>query len=166
MGWKKTRREELKKFFGRKFETFEDLKEEVAPILWENKIIYEKYYLNDQKILWDKFEGKILANNKKLKALLSGNLDLIQRHSHKSYSNLAIVQTFLAHVDEFEETRTESEKTREILFPKEINSMFGIAPVQDFIIPSTESLELLIKNLKRKANMKPRISAATGRISG
>lgn len=148
MGWKDTRKEELERFFGKKLETFENLKKEVTPLLLENKTIYERYYLNDNKILWDKFEGKILVNNRKLKALFLANASLIQRHREKSYSNLAHVQYFIAHVDEFEATRTEEEKNREILFPSEINSMFGITPVEDFILPSTESLELLIERLK------------------
>lgn len=148
LGWKETRKKELERFFGKKFETFEDLKKEVAPLLQENKTIYERYYLNDNKALWDKFEGKVLVNNRKLKALFLANADLIQRHREKSYSNLAYVQSFIAHIDEFEATRTEKEKNREILFPSEINSMFGITPVEDFMLPSTESLELLIEKLK------------------
>lgn len=146
--WKKIRRKELERFFGKKFETFEDLKKEVTPLLQENKTIYERYYLNDNKSLWDKFEGKILVNNRKLKTLFLANVDLIQRHREISYSNLSYVQSFIAHVDEFEATRTEEEKNREILFPSEINSMFGITPVEDFILPSTESLEHLIERLK------------------
>lgn len=148
MGWKENRRKELERFFGKKFGTFEDLKKEVAPLLQENKIIYERYYLNDNKALWDKFEGKVLVNNRKLKALFLANTDLIQRHREKSYSNLAYVQSFIAHIDEFEATRAEKEKNREILFPAEINSMFGIAPVKESVLPSTESLEFLIEKLK------------------
>lgn len=146
--WKETRREELEKFFSKKFETFEDLKKEVAPLLQENKTIYERYYLNEKKTLWDKFEYKILVNNRKLKALFLANTDLFQQHPTKSYSNLAYIQSFISHVDEFEATRTEKEKNREILFPAEINSMFGITPVKGFLLPSTESLELLIEKLK------------------
>ncbi len=146
--WKKIRRTELEKFFSKQLETFEDLKKEVTPLLQENKTIYERYYLNDNKALWDKFEFKILVNNKKLKTLFLANSDLIQRHRKESYSNLAYVQSFIAHIDEFEATRTEEEKCREILFPPEINSMFGITPVEDFILPSTESLEFLIERLK------------------
>lgn len=148
LGWKKTRRAELERFFSKKYETFEDLKKEVAPLLQENKTIYERYYLNNNATLWDKFEIKILVNNKKLKMLFLANADLIQWHKEKSYSNLAYVQLFIAHVDEFEATRTEVEKSREILFPPEIDSMFGIAPVNGHLLPSTESLELLIKKLK------------------
>ncbi|MDD3193152.1 MAG: HNH endonuclease signature motif containing protein, partial [Oscillospiraceae bacterium] len=148
--WKKTRKKELERFFSKKYETFEDLKKEVTPILLENKTIYEKYYLNDNKNLWDKFEYKILVNNRKLKAMFLANADLIQHHREKSYSNLAYIQSFISHVDEFEATRTEEDKNREILFPAEINSIFGITPVEDFILPSTESLELLIEKLKEQ----------------
>lgn len=148
LDWKKTRREELERFFSKKHATFEDLKREVVPLLLENKTIFKNYYLKDRRELWDKFEITILANNRKLRMLLSANLDLIQRHQVSSYSNLACIQSFMAHVDEFEATRYDEEKSREILFPAEINSMFGIAPVEDSILPSTESLEILIEKLK------------------
>ena len=148
LGWKKIRREELERIFSKKYATFEDLKKEVAPLLLENKTIYENYYKKDNRKLWEKFEPTILANNRKLKMLFSANQDLIQRNQEKSYSNLAYIQTFMAHVDEFEATRSDEEKSREILFPAEINSMFGIAPVEESILPSTESLELLIERLK------------------
>ncbi len=146
--WKEIRKKELESFFSKKYDTFEDLKKEVVPILEENKTIYEMYYLNDNKTLWDKFEYKILVNNRKLKALFLANDNLIQRHPEKSYSNLAYIQSFILHADEFEVTRLEGEKIRAALFPTEINSMFGIHPVKDFTIPSTESLELLIDKLK------------------
>lgn len=148
--WKRIRREELERTFSKQFATFEELQREVVPLLLENKTIFEKYYLKGRRDLWDKFEGKILANNRKLKALLTANFNLLQRHRDKSLSNLAYIQTFIAHIDEFEATRPDEEKSREILFPPEINSMFGIAPVEDFVLPFTESLELLIEQLKKQ----------------
>ena len=45
----------------------------------------------------------------------------------------------MAHVEEFESTRSDDEKTREVLFPAKIDSMFGVAPIVDSIIPATES---------------------------
>ena len=146
-GWKQTRKEELEKVFCRKFASFKELENVVAPLLYENKSIFENYYLNDEKKLWDKFEGKILINNKKLKLLLETNLDLIQRHREKDYSNLSYVYSFMAHVDEFEATRTDDEKNRKVLFPEELNSMFGVEPVNKSLLPSTESLECLIMKL-------------------
>ena len=148
LDWKRIRREEFERFFNKKYTTFEDLKKEVVPLLLENKTIFENYYLKDHRELWDKFEITILANNRKLKMLFLANLDLIQRHHEKSYSNLTYIQAFIAHVDEFEATRSDQEKSREILFPAEINSMFGIAPIEGSILPLTESFELLIKKLK------------------
>lgn len=150
MSWKKIRREEIARAFSKTFSSFEDLKNEVVPLLEENKTLYESYYLHDNKNLWDKFEIKILQNNRKLKVLFLSNLDLFQDNKNKAYSNLAYIKRFLAHVEEFEITRTDEEKIRQILYPAEIDSMFGITPIADTIIPSTESLELLIDNLIRQ----------------
>ena len=65
--WKQIRRAEIEKFFGKKYATFEELQRQIVPILSENKSIYENYYQGEQKELWDAFEGKVLANNRKLK---------------------------------------------------------------------------------------------------
>lgn len=148
LAWKRTRREELEKMFSKKYTSFEELKKKVVPLLLENQSIFTSYYTKENRALWDKFEPTILSNNRKIKTLLSANLDLIQCHQQKSYSNLAHIQEFMRHVDEFEATRIDEEKNREVLFPAEIDSMFGIAPVEDSILPSTESLEILIQNLK------------------
>ena len=148
LGWKKIRRKELEKMFSKKYATFEELKKEVVPLLLENQTIFANYYMKGNRVLWDKFEVTLLSNNRKIKMLFSANLDLIQQHHQKSYSNLAYIQAFMRHVDEFEATRTDEEKSREVFFPAEINSMFGIAPVEDSLLPSTESLELLIERLK------------------
>lgn len=147
LSWKQKRREELEKLFSKKFNVFNDLKAALLPLLLENKMIYEKYYLCGNKKLWDKFEFKILINNKKIKTLLENNLNLIQTHKEPTFSNLAYVQNFLLHIEEFEATRGDEEKNRQVLFPTEINSMFGITPVSDSMLPSTESLEALITKL-------------------
>lgn len=149
-GWKQLRKEELERVFCKKFHSFDELKAKVVPLLLENKSIYENYYLNNEKALWDKFEPKILINNRKLKELFKNNLSLFQSHPEKSYSNLNYIQLFLTHVEEFESTRRDDEKNRAVLFPKEINSMFGIAPIDDSIFPLTESLERLIEALDKE----------------
>lgn len=151
--WKRIRKEEIDKFFGKKFSNFQELSKEVVPLLMENKAIYENYYLNGNKALWDKFEYKLLVNNKKLKTLFENNLNLFQKHKHKEYSNLECVYTFIAHVNEFESTRSDSEKIRQIFFPQEINSMFGIARVQDHILPSVYALEQLITKLYKQGKL-------------
>lgn len=148
--WKELRRKEIEELFCKKFRTFNELKAEVVPLLEENRIIFESYYLNDQKQLWNKFESKILTNNYKLKLLLSQNLTLFQSHSEEEYSNIACIQTFLLHIDEFEATRQDKEKTRCLLFPEEINSIFGLCPIHRSILPSTESLEAFIQEISAK----------------
>lgn len=91
-----------------------------------------------------------MINNRKLKLLLKTNLNLIQKQQEEWYSNLASIHLFMAHIEEFEATRGDDEKNREILFPVEINSIFGVVPVEESLIPSTECLELLIKKLKEQ----------------
>lgn len=148
--WKDKRKAEIEQYFSKRFKNFEELKKNIVPLLIENQDIYENYFLEEDKKLWEKFEGKILANNEKLKKMLEANLTLIQDNNNPDYSNRTIVRDFIAHVNEFEITRNEEEKNRKILFPKEINSIFGIEPIQDNLIQSTESLEDLIEKLKNK----------------
>lgn len=147
LSWKQIRRDEINRLFAKKYTTFDDLKEVVAPILSENKTIYENYYIGNIKSLWDKFEAKLLVNNRKLKTILQNNSQLIQKHSNKDYSNLECVHQFLLHIEEFEQTRGDKEKVRKVLFPAEINSMFGVSAVHDYLLPSTEALEKLITEL-------------------
>ncbi|MEN0661335.1 HNH endonuclease signature motif containing protein [Caldifermentibacillus hisashii] len=146
--WKEIRKAELESFFSKKYDSFEDLKNAVVPLLLDNKSIFENYYHEDTKDLWDIFEGKILSNNRILRNILKQNLKLIQNHSYENYSNLAIVQKFLLHIDEFEATRVNEEKIRRVLFPEEINSLFGIEPLDGHFLPSVESIESLIEVLQ------------------
>lgn len=148
--WKEIRRNELEKFFSVELSSFDQLKEKVVPFLSENYSIYKSYYLSGNKSLWDKFEPQILSNNEKLKLLFENNRTLFQQHSYKEYSNLELIQKFITHVVEFKITRDDGEKLREVLFPQEINSIFGIMPVTDYILPSTESMEELIKVLRKE----------------
>ncbi len=153
LNWKKIRQEEVYKLLNKKFNSFDELKKEVLPILKENKTIYELYYLKNKKDLWEKFESNILINNKKLRILFEQNLNLFQKHDNDLYSNLEYIQTFILHAKEFEKTRCSEEKIREILFPKEINSIFGITPLNDCMLQSTESLESLISKLNEQKKL-------------
>ena len=146
--WKSKRQEQLSEIFAQKFNKFQELEEIVKPILEENKSIYENYYLQGNKRLWDKSEEKLLINNKKLKTLLKSNKGLIQDTERKEYSNLEVVNQFLVHIDEFYETRDEEDKIRTALFPKKINSIFGIEPIDESLLPSLESLECLVSKLE------------------
>jgi antirestriction protein len=147
--WKIQRQEEVSKIFLQKFETFDKLEEFVKPILEENKAIYENYYIKSNPKLWKKFEEKILINNQKLKLLFQKNMDLFQKHREKELSNLETINQFILHVDEFRDTREDDEKIRAILFPSEINSIFGIEPISESMLPSVEALECLIQKLEQ-----------------
>lgn len=149
-GWKENRKKQLETFFSSKYNSFDELKSAVSPLLNENKNIYENYYLGDKKALWEQFEPQILSNNEKLKIIFRNNLNLFQTHPTKEYSNLEVVQNFITHVDEFNTTRLSEEKHRAVLFPEKINSIFGIAPVCESLMPSTESLEELLKIMLHK----------------
>ena len=109
LGWKRKRQRDIEAFFGKKYATFDDLRKVVAPILQENKTIYEEYYLKNQHQLWDKCEENVLVNNRKLKTLFSNNMDLFQEHANPQYSNLAYVMRFMVHVEEFETTRLDEQ---------------------------------------------------------
>lgn len=148
--WKCARQTEIDCIFGVKYKNFDELKKAAVPLLQENKAIYENYYLNGNKALWDKFEHAILINNKKLSTILSNNKRLFQKSFNTDYSNLELVNQFLLHIHEFEETRGDDEKIRQVLFPDEINSIFGIQPIKSYMMPYTESLECLMKCLKNE----------------
>lgn len=148
--WKKIRGDEFEVFFSKKYDDFESLKNEIAPLLVSNKMIFENYFMEDIKKLWDTFEGEIISNNIKIKKILENNTHLIQSHIHEGYSNLALVRRFILHINEFEATRLTHEKTRQVLFPVEINSLFGIEPMIEKMMPSVESVECLIEILISK----------------
>lgn len=146
LNWKRIRQNELQQFFSIKYSTFEDLKKAACPLLLENKRIYQNYYLKNHK-LWDKFEPILLSNNNKLKTIFKNNRNLFQCNSNKEHSNLHYIDLFIMHADEFELTRNDEEKERTVLFPEEINSMFGIEPQLKELLPLTESIECLISQL-------------------
>lgn len=148
--WKRERQQQVSQLFSQKFDTFEKLEEFVKPLLLENKTIYETYYLKDKRKLWEKFEEKLLINNQKIKCLLSRNRDLFQKHPNECFSNLAIIDQLILHIDEFESTRGDDEKIRSVLFPEEVNSIFGLEAYLEGMLPSVESLECLISKLQNE----------------
>lgn len=104
----------------------------------------------NEELLWKKFEAQILSNNEKLKLLLENNLDLFQENPTKKHSNLEVVYGFITHINEFRCTRLDKEKNRAVLFPEKVNSIFGVMPVSESLLPSTESLEEFIKIMQRQ----------------
>lgn len=148
--WKLMRKQDFDHFFNKKYNKFEDLKNEIAQLLLYNKEIFENYFLEAKRGLWNIFEGKILSNNSKIRKILMHNTVLIQNYPNVNFSNLAIIHNFLLHIDEFEATRLSKEKIRHVLFPAEINSLFGIEPLDGDFLPSVESIESLIAVLQNK----------------
>ena len=148
--WKKDRVNLYKSIFEKKYNTFDELKAKVVPILEMNKIIFENYYLGNNKDLWDDSQDIIISNNLKLKDIFNSNFHLFQKNPNGEYSNLNVIYKFIAHVDEFEKTREKSEKHRSILFPNEMESIFGITPVKGNLFSSVETIEKLISSLKNE----------------
>ncbi len=149
--WKKIRQRELDTFFSVKLETFEQLCKKIVPLLTENKMIFEEYYLGNQRKLWDRFEPIILVNNRKIRLILKNNMSLIQVNKDTDYEcNQDYVNQLLLHIDEFEKTRDEEERIRSAAFPEEINSIFGIEPLHNSIVTMTEALEELISKVDCK----------------
>lgn len=77
-------------------------------------------------------------------------MQLIQSCLEPSYSNLQIIHLFLTHIDEFEQSRLDEEKDRQVLSPKEINSLFDVFPVDNSFILYVDSLELFISKLQKE----------------
>lgn len=151
--WKEERKKQLKEFFSVRYESFKELRDAVSPLLVENKTIYNNYYAEGRKDFWDKFESRLLLNNEKLVQILQKNFHLIQSSRNQEYSNLQLVKEFIVHAEEFKCTRNDEEKIRAVLFPKEINSIFGIAPMDDFPIQSVESLEAFLEIMRQNNNL-------------
>lgn len=150
--WKQQREQRLDELFSVKFSSFSELKKRVAPILIQNREYYEKYYLKSKK-LWNKVEPEILANNQILVEYFKKNLGLIQDSSY-DISNRKYIDEFITHANEFKLTRLDEEKERMVLFPKEIDSMFGVKPVDDGVLPITESFEEYIRKLEENGKFR------------
>lgn len=143
--WKKQRQSELNNILEKTYSNFEELEKKVKPLLSENLSMYNNYYLQNNKQQWQKCENKIIINNTLIKNLLKKNENLLQDYKWDINSNKEIVKNFILHVDEFQRTRSDEEKMRTILYPKELNSIFGVKEdFQEDFIPSVESLESLI----------------------
>lgn len=143
--WKNERKSLISKVLDVKCTDFDSLKDKIVPLLVANKILYETYFNQESREGWEKIEPKLIANNEYIKLILESNMHLFQTSSYTEYSNLHIVQKFISHIDEFRDTRSDAEKIRYILFSHEINSIFGIAPIDsDDIYFNTETIAALM----------------------
>ncbi|MGX0019778.1 putative C2H2 Zn-finger protein [Staphylococcus hominis] len=143
--WKKERQNEINKIIEKKYSSFEELEKQVKPLLLENKTIYNNYYLKGNKQQWKNFENVIILNNTKIKNLINKNEHLLEDYKHGENTNRKVVKDFMLHVEEFQRTRIDEEKMRGMIYPKKLNSIFGIKEdVRESFLQSVESLEILI----------------------
>lgn len=139
-GWKRERNSEIRSMFTMRYESFVELKEAVVPLLKRNGRIFESYGPDNDDTsnperhrLWEKFEGELIANNDKLRLLLSHNEHLLHQ------GNNEIVQQFVAHAREFVETRNDTPIQRIELFPKDLLSIFGLEKAEHLRLTSNLS---------------------------
>ena len=146
--WKATRSRELHTRFSNSYPTFEALERYVQPLLRRNLNIYRNYGPDAESAdpaarhaLWRQFEGPILATNRKLTTVLDNNRQLL----HKE--NQGLVDAFIGHTAEFQETRTDEPSVRVMLFPRELNSVFGVETITDDMAPNVSALQNLVAHL-------------------
>ena len=146
--WKRDRNSEIKKQFTERFTSFDDLQAVVVPILERNGRIFDSYGPSGdpsvdakRRRLWLRFEGELIANNRRLEQILIANKELL----HPQNQN--IVEAFMAHSREFVQTREETPVSRVNLFPSEVNSIFGIERVNGSPVPNTSALQNFIAQL-------------------
>ena len=146
--WKRDRNSEINQNFTERFASFDDLKTVVVPILERNGRIFDDYGPTGDPSadairhkLWLRFEGELIANNRRLEQILIANKELLHPQNQK------IVDAFVAHAREFVQTREEAPVSRVNLFPSEVNSVFGIERVNGVPVPNTYALQNFIAQL-------------------
>ena len=153
--WKAARQNELRRRFSKRYSTFEKLAKAVTPLLRSNLSTFRAYGPTDDSHaesgararLWRRFEGAVLANNQKLVTLLEKNRGLLHRE------NRDIVDRFARHTAEFLDTRGDTPQVRVVLFPRELNSIFGIEQSIDSLAPSVSALQNLAAQMRRHKSL-------------
>ena len=146
--WKRDRNSEIEQRFTERFASFEDLRTVVVPILERNGRIFDSYGPTGDPSadvirhrLWLRFEGELVANNQRLEQMLIANKALFPRENQR------IVQDFVAHAQEFIQTREEAPVSRVNLFPSEVNSVFGIERINGAPVSNISPLQNFITQL-------------------
>ena len=147
--WHSLRQEEIQKQFAKRCSSFRELKELVQPILRRNARIFGNYGPTEKNVseaarrsLWLKVEPEVIVNNQKLVSLFDANMRLFH------IENKSIIETFKLHVTEFVATRGTDFPDRVVLFPRDINAMFGLGVARDQDPPpSVSALQNLIRHL-------------------
>lgn len=148
-GWKLERQDSIARQFAIRFSSFQELEENVRPILRRNRQIFDNYGPDDdnssdagRRHLWLEFEPEIIANNRKLTLLLEANLKLLHQE------NQGVVEHFTTHAAEFLKTRGIESSYRSSLFPSELGAMFGLGETYcPSPAPSVAALQNLIGHL-------------------
>ena len=127
--WKNNRQGEIRAHFTRRVASFQEMEELVQPLLRRNGLIFDSYgpamdnsNNSARRALWLKSEPEIIVNNQKLVALFQANRQLFHQE------NQVTVDLFMRHVEEFLATRDTELPNRIVLFPTDINAMFGLGP--------------------------------------
>lgn len=147
--WKRDRETEMRQRFSRAYASFDELRADVVPLLERNGRIFSRYgptgdveSAEQRRALWNKFEGELIANNMKLQLMFENSEGLF----HKE--NWDIVTSFGDHVEEFINTRDDSDYLRIILFPQSLLSIFGIdKDISGRPVPNLSALGSLIGRL-------------------
>lgn len=147
--WHLQRQEEIRRRFTKQCDSFRELEKLVRPILQQNAAIFENYGPTEgnssataRRSLWLKFEPKLIVNNQKLFALFKANMRLFHRENRRT------IEEFALHVDEFVTTRNTDFPDRVVLFPQDINAMFGLESLSSPTLPpSISALQNFVKHL-------------------
>ena len=147
--WHSLRQEEIQKRFAKRCASFRELEDLVQPLLRRNARIFESYGPTEnntsdpaRRRLWLKFEPEVIVNNQRLHSLFDANMRLFHME------NQPIIEHFKLHVAEFVSTRDNDFPDRVVLFPRDINAMFGLGSARDRNPPpSVSALQNLIRNL-------------------
>ena len=124
INWRVVRQRQIRQMFSKKFQIFEELREEITPLLVRNNEIFNDYGPNNSNPnfhrLWLEFEPELIANNSKIEFLLSANKHLLPENQKQ------IVSDFRKHAREFLQTRGPEAIVRLNLFPVGLLAIFGI----------------------------------------
>ena len=147
--WKENRNIEIQHKFEKYYNSFEELKNVVVPILERNGQICDNYgpansdsQSEEKHALWLKFEAEIISNNRRLKLILNKNLGLFHNE------NQQIIDEFVAHTHEFVETRNDNPIQRVMLFPRNLLSIFGIEKDDCLrLVPNVSAIQNFVTHL-------------------
>ena len=128
INWRVEREREIRQIFSNSYKTFEELRNEVKPLLERNGEIFEDYGPDNSSpevhVLWKKFEPEIIINNNKIELLLDKNKNLLPDHQKQ------IVSDFRRHAREFLNTRNFGAIVRKNLFPVGLLAIFGLNRIE------------------------------------